>query len=140
MLLVLFSTTLLVSCGKYEEGPKISLRSKKARVVEKWTVDGYIVNGVDFSALLTLGSEINITFTKSGNVTLEFIDKLDPENSDMQQGTWEFADGKDALLVTMPDAEPATSEWTITKLKEKEMWFTATEDGELVEYHLKSAE
>ena len=35
------------SCGKYEEGPGLSLRSKKARVAGTWKLSKSSTNGVD---------------------------------------------------------------------------------------------
>ena len=37
-------------CGKYEDGPSISLLTKKARVAGTWGVEKYMVNGVDQTA------------------------------------------------------------------------------------------
>ena len=44
LILICFVT---FSCKKYEDGPTVSLRTKKARVVNKWKVDSYYINGVD---------------------------------------------------------------------------------------------
>lgn len=35
---------ILPSCGKYEEGPGISLRTKKQRLVGKWIADKYVTD------------------------------------------------------------------------------------------------
>ncbi|HET7819657.1 MAG TPA: hypothetical protein VFL70_10155 [Bacteroidia bacterium] len=39
---VLISSTLFTSCGKYEEGPKISFASKKGRLTRKWVLEKFI--------------------------------------------------------------------------------------------------
>lgn len=49
---VLFYTlalTVLLSCSKYEEGPKISLRSKKARLNGTWVLEKKTINGIENS-------------------------------------------------------------------------------------------
>lgn len=40
---------LAFACGKYEEGPKFSLESKKSRLVGEWKVTSITKNGVDQS-------------------------------------------------------------------------------------------
>ena len=35
------------ACKKYDEGPALSLRSKKSRIANKWKVDKLFKNGVD---------------------------------------------------------------------------------------------
>ena len=44
---LLFVSILLMSCGKYEEGPGISLISKRDRLANEWSVINYKINNED---------------------------------------------------------------------------------------------
>ena len=51
---IFYALTILVglqlaSCGKYEEGPGFSLRSKTARLAGEWTIEKATVDGQDFT-------------------------------------------------------------------------------------------
>ena len=48
-LLFLILCISIVSCKKYEDGPAISLMSKKARIANIWKVDVYYLNGKDIT-------------------------------------------------------------------------------------------
>ena len=49
VLVMLVSSLTFQSCSKYEEGPSISLRSKKARLVNKWKIDKMYKNGTEYT-------------------------------------------------------------------------------------------
>lgn len=44
---LLAGSVSVAGCGKYEEGPSISLRTKKASVVGEWELEKILENGVD---------------------------------------------------------------------------------------------
>ncbi len=46
---IVITVVLLSSCGKYEEGPEFSLRSKTKRLAREWTVSKVIENGADIT-------------------------------------------------------------------------------------------
>ena len=48
-MLMVIAVLLLAGC-KYEDGPAISLRSKKARAANTWQIDKAFENGVDRNA------------------------------------------------------------------------------------------
>lgn len=121
---MLIAVVLLAACSKYEEGPNLSLRSKKARVSNSWVIE-YAYD---------LGDQVEVTedyvgeswqFTKDGVFT-EF------ENGTLDNtGTWEFLSEKEQLSISKPgDVEI----YTITRLKEKEMWIINNDE----EIHLVS--
>lgn len=121
---MLIAVVLLAACSKYEEGPNLSLRSKKARVSNVWVVE-YAYD---------LGDQVEVTadytgeswqFTKDGVFT-EFENGT-PDDA----GTWEFLSDKEQLSISKPgDVEI----YTITRLKEKEMWIINNDE----EIHLVS--
>jgi hypothetical protein len=112
-------TLLLVSaCGKYEEGPSFSLRSKKARVANDWA----IAYAYDFDEQKETTAEYqNKTweFTKEG----EFIER----KSDIvdEAGKWDFISDKEELAISIGTD---IDKYTIIRLKENEMWLKDAEE------------
>ena len=98
----------LSGCSKYDEGPAISLRSKKARVANIWIVESArdIVDDVDITADFTGDS---FEWKKDGDYL---------ENG-TKEGTWDFDSKKEFIVITKLDN--STDELRIVKLKEKEM-------------------
>jgi hypothetical protein len=112
---LLIATSVLSSCGKYDEGPGLSLRSKKARVAGTWTIESYTLNGQDFTAIFTAGGFTGWEFTKDGNYTVKYTDPADNET-----GKWELTSSNEKIKLT-PTGGTA-QEGTILKLKDKSMW------------------
>ena len=87
----------LVNCGKYEEGPGISLLPKKTRLQQKWkpiqTVDAQtgIVNNLDDD-----GSYVEIL--KGGSMNYYNHALLSPWGIDAVSGTWELSEDKTQLI------------------------------------------
>ena len=54
---------IIVSCGKYEEGPDVSFRSRQKRIEGLWKVDKFIANDVDSTSqfIALFGDKIDIT-------------------------------------------------------------------------------
>ena len=108
---VIFNFT---SC-KYEDGPNISLRSKKARLTGEWEVkfiDGAGMTGNDM---------VTLEFDKDGD--LEFNQTYSYYGSSYtysQKGEWEWEDGKQSLEITLDGNK---QEWEITRLTNKEFEF-----------------
>ena len=123
-IVMLTAVACLAACSKYEEGPNLSLRSKKARVSNNWVVE----YAYDIDDQLEVTSDYlgeSWQFTKDGVFT-EF------ENGAVDNtGTWEFLSDKEQLSISKPgDVEI----YTITRLKEKEMWIINNDE----EIHLVS--
>jgi len=105
----------LTSC-KYEDGPSISLRTKKARLTGEWEVqfiDGQGVTGD--------GNEFTLEFEKDGglnyNVTYSYYGY---SGSYSYKGEWEWLDGKEGIEVIIDGDK---EEWEITRLTNKELEF-----------------
>lgn len=99
------------SCGKYEDGPNMSLLSKKARVVGSWNVR-------------SIGTEVfpsnyvvNLNFEKSGSATFTYT--YAGGGGYTYAGTWDFAADKENLLLNI-DGSPELFE--IKRLTNKEIW------------------
>ncbi len=126
------SVVLLVSimtfsgCSKYEEGPSISLRTKKARMANEWVYEKYIVNGVDQD--ISYFADFVMTLEKDGTGKYSFGD----QSQDIQ---WEFNDSKEEFRIKDTDEDWDDDDYmTITKLKNDELWIKDDTD----EIHLKS--
>jgi hypothetical protein len=113
ILLMLFIN--LAACGKYEEGPSLSLRTKKARLVGSWELD-----------------EVNGRNATSGNVRFQddgdFL--LTEENSSGQtiriEGEWEFSNNKDEIEITIGNIR--LDDWNILRLTNKDLWVEVGQD------------
>ena len=123
------------SCGKYEDGPNFSLRSKKARVVGDWNVKsiGSQVLGVQDIGGVQYGYTINMEFDKNGSVIQTYNYTYGSYSASYSYaGDWDFSSNKEYLILTM-DGYSDTLE--IKRLTNKEMWLDDdyTEvDGEIV--------
>ena len=73
----------IVSCGKYEDGPSISFRSKKQRVVNTWQ------NEYD--------SDEIFDFKNDGSCEVYYISDLPFKYN----GTWDFSEDKSQITVTV---------------------------------------
>ena len=107
---VIFNFT---SC-KYEDGPNISLRSKKARLTGEWEVK--FIDGAGMS-----NDMVTLEFDKDGD--LEFNQTYSYYGSSYtysQKGEWEWEDGKQSLEITLDGNK---QEWEITRLTNKEFEF-----------------
>ena len=121
---------LLSSCY-YEEGPVISLRTQKARIVNKWKYDNVTWNGLSYTDKFTNGYA---EFIKSGDAT--FMIRQDSTN----YGSWKLSDDNKTFDISMINSA-GDSTWsesyTILKLKETEVWLTGDIDGITVRMELK---
>lgn len=109
---IMFGT---VSCGKYEDGPGFSLKSKKARLVGEWEVvevDKVNIEDFNFAFEFEKNGDIEFTYSYYGY-------------SYTEKGDWEWEDGKSSLEIEL---DGYTEEWEILKLTSEELWFE-DEDG-----------
>ncbi len=112
------------SCSKYEDGPKFSLRTKKARLTGEWEV-------------VRIGNE---TFPQDGySVEMEFEKEGDfrytysyDSYSYSYNGTWEFSSDKEEVDIII-DNNVETFE--ILRLKNDELWL---EDSNNTEWRLEA--
>ena len=133
---------MLTTCNKYEDGPFISLRSAKKRVIGEYELEKYFVDGADSSSVIQ--SLIN-----DYGYTYHFGDYFDRNtsiatycnNNDSCKrffGSWYFIDSAKKMRIygnpgasgwTFPFQTYEKKEWQILRLKRKEMWIAADIDG-----------
>ncbi|MBL4755943.1 MAG: hypothetical protein JKY52_20415 [Flavobacteriales bacterium] len=114
-------------CKKYEEGPRISLKSKKARVVNLWQYEEFIQFAMCVGPCNT--NYLNVT-TDYQLYYIEFKDDdtfldsrrlagwTEPKN---YEGEWKLIDKKEWIDMCY-QGDCGTYKWKIIRLKEKEMW------------------
>ncbi|MFN6945952.1 MAG: hypothetical protein ACK4ND_13470 [Cytophagaceae bacterium] len=100
------------SCGKYEEGPKFSLASKKGRICNKWKLNEKFENGIKQS--LISDDVYLIELTKEHSVIGY------RGSTSMLWGTWSFDETKEHLVIVDRQGNIYTSK--ILRLKKKELW------------------
>lgn len=124
---LLIGGVALTSCGKYEEGPALSLMSKKARVAGTWEVEAYFENGVDKTSDYRQGvSSETIVYEKDGTYTSSYTTPIGTFND---AGTWEFINDKLEIKSqsNTSGSDPDTA--VIVRLKNKEMWMKEKTPG-----------
>jgi hypothetical protein len=124
----ILGTTILSapSCGKYEEGPGISLLTKKSRLVGDWDLKETV-----YGSITTADNDDEIlTFEKDGTVKAT-------DGSTTISGTWEFISDKEKVRTTYEFFDtPISVDFTILRLKSKELWLQ-DEDDEIYKYEAK---
>ena len=116
----------VAACGKYEEGPGFSLRSKTARVANEWKVD-YAYDHVNKVEITTDFSGETFVFTKDGAYSEKKGGVIE------KSGTWEFMSDKEEIAIMVGTD---IDKYRILRLKEKEMWLKDHEE----EIHLVAVE
>lgn len=130
---------VLVSCKKYEEGPVISLRSKKERVANTWKYQAKYKNG---SAEVLSDKEINTTLTLTKDGTLRREERNGSINI-VGNGSWDFVRDKEQISMTVSYSAfgltySESNVYSILRLKENELWLLEEKNGDRFEYHFES--
>lgn len=126
--LVLGVGVVVVSCGKYEDGPGLSLRSKKARLAGDWKINKYTVSGTDLTSLFT---SYSLTMEKDGNWNAS-------ADGFTAKGKWELVDSKENLKLVIDGSTDTDGDTlVITMLKNKEMHVKSKNGINIIEYVAK---
>lgn len=124
---------IMVGCGKYEDGPGLSFRTKKDRVTNAWQVSSALRNGIDktsdFNALFA-GYLLDIRKDDMYSLSYSPLSMGQVNES----GRWEFISDKMEIRFINSDGESQT--YQILRLKTKEFWIRFQEDGTDWEVHL----
>ncbi len=122
------------SACTYEDGPKMSLRSKTARIVNTWYIDKVYEEGVDktddyksvyVNYKLDIKSDDNYDLSyKAGNLI-----------NYSESGTWRFSDDKVNLLHTPKNGTEGS--WKILRLKNSEFWAEMSLNNKNVKVYFK---
>lgn len=133
-ILIIIATFILAGC-RYEDGPKLSLRSAKARAVNTWYIDKVYENGVDKTDAYK-NAYVNYSMSIKKDNTYEL--KYRPYNVGdyLETGDWSFS-GDKAFINFTPKGSSSQSKWKILRLKEKETWVIQNINGNDVELRMK---
>lgn len=123
--LAVFLMVGLNSCGKYEEGPGISLRSKTKRIEGEWKIDRVTQDDIDvtnaFPAVVqNFGDDGVYTATHNGQPYV---------------GVWELDSDKENILITMTGSSDQ-EKYKIIRLKNDDMWLDNVVGAQTVRYYL----
>ncbi|RMG21566.1 MAG: hypothetical protein D6730_18060 [Bacteroidetes bacterium] len=130
-ILVLAMSGLLTACQTYEEGPVFSLKSKRARIVNKWKP--YLIARNDLDETKEF-SQFQLDFEDSGDFYW-LSQKLDADSVEIR-GSWELtsANRQIKLSYMVPKDSVTLKEqllyMDILRLKENEMWLDYFTDGD----------
>lgn len=111
------------SCGKYEEGPKFTLQSKKARMTNTWIYTKSENNGVDNTPDPNYYT-LTLTLKDDGTALADFTLLGVPYS---ESGNWAFSDNKEELILTDPSG---TQNLEIIKLTKNELKVKQIENGD----------
>lgn len=119
----------ITSCGKYEDGPAFSLRSKEGRLVGEWEV----VDIDGSSGIALSGIDITMEFENDGDAEITYTyNYYGFPYSESYDGEWEWEDDKGAISFEYEDGEDI--EFEIKRLTNDELWL---EDEDGVEFELE---
>ncbi len=128
-LLVAGSITL-ISCGKYDEGPGLSLRSKKGRLAGDWMVEkATSTTGSTVTDMTSWFANYSINFEKDGKYSATF-------GSITDVGSWEFSDDK--MMVISTNSSGGKDSMPIIRLTNKEFWTKEVNGNTTDEIHFMS--
>jgi hypothetical protein len=89
---------LFTSCYKYEEGPRFSLLSRKARLCNEWVLQTYLDNGTDKTII---GETTTLTIENDGTYSISTVrNEMGQVQSEFSHGTWVFQDAKGQVVMT----------------------------------------
>jgi hypothetical protein len=140
ILILLLVTVIVVmgtnACTKYEEGPLISLNSRKSRVVNDWKLTFLSRNNYDETADYEV---YRMKFEENGKFEWTYRPAGQMADS-VFTADWELASVNEQIKLSYP-APPGTGVDTlllyfdIVRLKDKELWLRYRVDGD--EYYIQ---
>jgi len=102
-----------LSCGKYDDGPFFSLRTKKGRLDNHWTISVVYNNYQDVTNFYP--EDYGYIFDKNG-----IFKKI--SNALEDRGTWEFNSDKTEILLSYDDSAKSDA-YEILRLTNKHLWW-----------------
>lgn len=99
------------SCKKYEDGPTLSLRTKKSRITGEWEVVRIGTQSFPYG-----GYSLEMEFDKDGDLEFKYSYG---SYSYSYNGEWEFSGDKEELEITIDNQ---VTKLEILRLTNKELW------------------
>jgi len=111
--------TLSVGCGKYDDGPDFSLRSRNERIANTWNVENATKGGSDVTSFFT---QYELKMSKDGEATLSANYALGDLTFEFAtSGSWELVNKDEDLKLDFENND-ADETYEILRLKEDELW------------------
>ena len=123
LIALVISTLFSTACKRYPDGPLLSIRSKKARVVNVWSAQLISINDRDLTKEY---ATYTIDFREDNSFLWESSLLSDTTEVTTMEGTWDFGGLKQELVLTMENTNGAFDTRLLyielLRLKEKELW------------------
>ena len=110
----------LSGCKKYEDGPGLSLSSKKSRVVANWKIKKFLYNSVDETS-----EYLDYTWEMKKDGQFNIV-----SNGNIDHGKWDFALDKEALDFRYDDG--TIERYNIKRLTAKDLWMESVIFGDTI--------
>ena len=111
------------SCGKYEDGPKFSLKSKTSRLVGEWEV--IKIDNDKFT-----DESLYLEFEKDGDFSLTYEYDYDGTTERYTyDGDWEWDSKKEVIEMKFDDNDLDKLDFEVKRLSKDELWFES-DDGD----------
>jgi len=133
LLILLSSYTFINSCSPYEDGPKISLRSKQLRITGTWNADSYTRSGENVLNIvygsLVISTDFEFVINDNGEYTQKYVITTSTGSSSYSvtnefKGKWQFNADKTQLLL-QDEGDTESIAWDILQLKNSELHINA---------------
>lgn len=136
MVAIFAMALMFTGCGKYDEGPKCSLASKKGRIVNVWKTVKVLENGVEQPVDPDWANE-SMEFTKDNKVIDTYVNGgVTVTTSD---ATWAFDSKKESIIITSVSGGFSFSfTFKILRLKANELWLEYTFGTDKSETHYET--
>jgi hypothetical protein len=128
---MLFAVLLsLTSCRKGEDDPLISLRTRKARFANEWTLVKYEKNG----ERKDIGNSTYIYNTSKDGYLKETIEGavFGVATRRIREGSWDFVSDKEDVKITIDNDVQI---FQIQRLANKELWLKMTDGADTYQYY-----
>jgi hypothetical protein len=124
---IILSITFSLSCKKYEDGPAFSLRTKQARLINKWKL-------TDTQKYIEKSQPVDNPDTTYPSISANYIEfeKHNVYSTPKDTGQWKFYDDKTKIIITLNQNNDT---FKILKLRNKELWLQANTDTGKIEQH-----
>ena len=130
---------LTVGCDDYENGPKMSLRTKRERAINTWVAEYAYRDDVDASAWY---KDWTLDMRDDGRIALIKTGEHFHRTVVTQNGFWDFVNDEAEIrfLYSVPAVDPDRKTVTILRLMENQLWFRDVTDTATWEFHLIPAD
>lgn len=134
---IVLLSLLTVGCDDYENGPKMSFRTKRERAINTWKAEIAMRDDVDATAWY---KDWTLDIREDGHIVMTDLD--DNDSVVTQNGFWDFVNDESEIrfLYTIPAVDPDRKTVTILRLMEKQLWYRDVTDTATWEFHLIPAD